>query len=368
MPKVATEGASPPTSPARRSARRVLVPSVLGVVAAVLMAIVLVSEIRGPSRHPSPVGPVATRPAAPSLGQQVPIPRTGAYLGIYNNPQGLGRETSLDQLEARIGRKFAIDHRYYRWDQPLPTPYDRWTAAAGRIPLINWETQTVTGHQIKWAAIAHGAQDATIRARARELRAWRVPLLLVFQHEPGHLIGNSPKDGGSAADYVAAWRHVFNIFRAEHVNNVSFVWVLTAFNFRAGGGVATADQLYPGDAYVNWIGVDGYNYYNCSAVHSSGWRSFEQVFQPWYNWALPHHKPLIVAEWGVQEDPADPARKGEWFIQAAQQIQHMPAIKAVVYFNAAPACPNWVTSSIQALAGFRTLAHNSYFTPRQPNE
>ena len=70
---------------------------------------------------------------------------------------------------------------------------------------------------------------------------------------------------------------------------------------------------------------------------------------------------MMVAELGVSEDPSNPDRKADWYRQAAQQVKSFPDIKAVVYYNAAPQCANWVDSSPQSLAGFQDFAKSPYF-------
>lgn len=290
----------------------------------------------------------------------VPVPTRGAYFGAYTTPRP-DRRASISALERLVGRRFDIEHAYYRWDDTFPTADDAWTAQQGRIPFLAWSSKLhQTGRSVRWADIAGGRYDATIDARADALRRFGQPLLLTFQHEPGSLVGTGPDKGGSAADYVAAWRHIVTRFRQRGVTNVSFVWTVTAFALRNGLNSPAASSLYPGDDVIDWIAADGYNQFGCAAFGHAPWRSFQEIFRGFYAWATPHHKPLMVAEYGVQEDPSRPGRKGDWFRQVAQELPSMPEIKAVVYYNASPACPNLVTSSASALDGFRVLARDPY--------
>jgi hypothetical protein len=88
------------------------------------------------------------------------------------------------------------------------------------------------------------------------------------------------------------------------------------------------------------------------------WISFGQIFGPWYDWAVRRGKPLMIAEFGLSEDPGEQGRKGAWFGQMASEIHDFPAIKAYVYFESAPRCDNYVTSSRTSLAGFRSFVHS----------
>lgn len=313
---------------------------------------------RGPQQVA--LSPLATPSPRVSGGASVAVPALGAYFGAYTAP-GVDRRMAITELERLIGRRFAIDHVYYRWNEPFPTADDVWTAQQGRIPFLAWSSRFGrTGPSVRWADIAAGKYDGTIDERADALRRFGRPLFLTFQHEPGSLLGNGPNKAGTAVDYVRAWRHIVTRFRQRGTTNVSFVWTLTAFSMKNGANSPAASALYPGDDVIDWIAADGYNQFACAAFGNAPWRTFTDIFSGFYAWAAPHHKPLMVAEFGVQEDPTRPGRKGAWFRQVAQQLPSMPQIKAIVYFNAAPACPNWVTSSPAALDGFRALGQDSY--------
>lgn len=309
--------------------------------------------------------PASTSTSAPSARVVVRPPASGAYFGAYVRPDG-GRRTAVTDFERLIGRKLDIDHVYYHWDDAFPTADDRWDIQNKRILFVSWQSETGAGHKIPWADIAAGRQDSVIDARAKAVKALGVPIFLCFEHEPGVLVGRE----GSAADYVAAWRHVVARFAKDGATNVSWVWTLTSFSFRAQqdgttAGRTTPQALYPGDDVIDWISVDGYNYSGCPGKNGP-WRSFAQVFGAWYQWAEHRGKPLMIAEFGLSEDPFVPGRKGAWFDQAAGQLAQFPLIKALVYFESTPRCNNLVTSSRSALDGFRRLVGARYLNPPVP--
>ncbi len=118
------------------------------------------------------------------------IPASGAYFGSWVAPRyGEARTDAISRVEAQIGRRFAIDHQYYRWDSNFPGPYETWTASQGRIPLLNWKAMRSNGQPVAWASIASGAQDATIIARAQAIKAFGSPMYLTFHHEPEDDLG-----------------------------------------------------------------------------------------------------------------------------------------------------------------------------------
>ena len=132
---------------------------------------------------------------------------------------------------------------------------------------------------------------------------------------------------------------------------------------KALGRKLAIDKFYPGNAYVDWIGADGYNWY--PARPGAKWASFGQIFSAFYHWGLPTGKPLIVSEFGVLE--GTPGAKAGWFAPAERQLRtQLPAIRAVLYyFDSDDRQFDWkVTTSSSALGAFRSFARAAYFSAR----
>ena len=156
------------------------------------------------------------------------IPTSGVYFGSWVAPRDdESSAQAIERVEAQIGRRFAIDHQYYRWDSVFPSSHEAWTVSKGRIPFLNWKAMRSNGEPMPWAQIASGAQDATIIARAQAVKAFGSPMYLTFHHEPEDDLAA----WGTAADYVAAFRHVVNVFRAQGVENVAWVWTMMSWTF-----------------------------------------------------------------------------------------------------------------------------------------
>jgi beta-mannanase len=187
--------------------------------------------------------------------------------------------------------------------------------------MVSWTGQGTTA-----AAIASGSEDANIKRVADAVKALGSRVLLRFAYEMDQPKGG-PRYLGSPARFIAAWRHVHDVFQARSVTNARFVWAPIAANYATG----VAQSFYPGNRYVDWIGADGYNWYPGRA--GSNWTTFGDIFSAFYAWAAPRGKPLIVAETGVQEDPAVPGRKAAWIADATLWIRSHSAIRAVSYFD-----------------------------------
>jgi beta-mannanase len=156
---------------------------------------------------------------------------------------------------------------------------------------------------------------------------------------------------------VAAWRHLHGVFEAAGASNVAWVWCPTAAAF-AGKGPAA---WYPGDRYVDWICADGYNW--APGRPGDRWRSFEEIFAAFYRWGAGRDKPLMIAEFGVQE--RHPGEKAGWLRAAGASLKRrFPRIAAVVYFSSRKDYDWWLGSSPGALAAFRAVATDPYFNRR----
>ena len=215
-------------------------------------------------------------------------PNSGALWGTSKFDKG---------WEAQMGRKFDIVHFYHQWSQSFPTAEERALAAEGRLLLINWKSPG------SWPAVANGSQDAQITATANRLKAFGKKVFLAFHHEPENDIGGA----GQPADYARAFRRVVDGFNRVGADNVLFVWNMMGF---VGGHGDIYPTLYPGDQYVDWIAYDPYNWYGCKAGHKT--RSFAEITKPFYDWTAAHApgKPLMLAEYGLREQPAGLAEQG----------------------------------------------------------
>jgi hypothetical protein len=288
------------------------------------------------------------------------LPAGGAYFGSWAKPRtGETKQQSVLRAESMVGRKFAVDHQYYKWDHSFPTSYETWTSDQGRIPFMNWKPIRLNGARVTWTSIAAGAEDSWIIQRAAAVKAFARPMYLSFDAEPEDNVGVF----GSAADYVNAYRRVVDLFRAQGVTNVGYVWNQMAWSFDSRSG-RDPSAWYPGDAYVDLVAADGYSWY--PARPGSSWNTFQSIFQPARAFALSRGKPWMIAETGVQEDPAVPGRKGDWFRGLLTTVQQWPELKAVVYFDSDNPYPWWIDSSASSIAGFREAGAGAWFNPGWP--
>src|SRR5579862_6709740 len=181
---------------------------------------------------------------AAAKGSSILEPATGALLGLY---YGAG---SVAQTTAKLGRTPPVHLTYYAWADDWTGAVTKADLAAGRIPLVNWEP-----HKVDFMKIVNGSLDATIIARANGSKALGKKFFLDFAAE---MNGDEAWSGNNASLYVAVYRHIHDIFIASGATNVVWAWCPNVTD--TPGGNRTTMDYYPGDSYVDWTGVDGYNW------------------------------------------------------------------------------------------------------------
>jgi hypothetical protein len=310
----------------------------------------------------------ATAAAAPCSGVSATlVPECGAWFGAYSG----WRDAEIRGSEAQINRKYDIVHLYKDWDDAFLTPTEVALADEGRHLFYNLENRYFEqGGGECWATVAGGSLDAAIDAKAATITAFDKPLFVTFMHEPEDNLGAcDPANGkyGTAEEYAAAFRHMHDRFVAGGATKAVWVWNMMGTS----GSYADYPTLWPGDAYVDWVAADRYNWSCRDGI--AAWRDFAGANASFYDWitnnSTPGHnyasKPYMLGEYGTPEDPTNATRKGDWFRAMPVQAQAMPRLKAVVAFDRPDSegttCDFSVDTSADALAGYATAANHPYF-------
>jgi hypothetical protein len=243
----------------------------------------------------------------------------------------------------------------------------------GIMPHYTWEPwNTKLGPndpgQIHLADIIDGSWDAHIKARAKEFAAVRLPLLVRWGHEfngnwyPWGIVNNN----ADPSLYVQAFRHVHNLVVANGGRNVQWVW---AFNNGSSPDTPFNDPAasYPGDRYVDWVGIDGYNWGFGPSWDPTGnhWTSFDATFATSYAKAraVAPNRPVMLGEFASSEDGGD---KAQWFkdTDAVLRSGAYPDLKLLTYFDTIKEEAWSPTSSPPALAAFKSWVQQRYMKGR----
>jgi hypothetical protein len=241
--------------------------------------------------------------------------------------------TAASTFESHAGKPMSLiqwsspfNDGAYNWcggNCSFQTSYFNNVRSHGSIPFFSWNPGP-GGSGYTDAAIAAGSQDAYITSWARAAAAWSHPFLLRFAWEMNGNwfpwgVGNN---GTTTSDYVAMWRHVHDIFVAQGATNATLVWCP---NIEFSGSADLA-SLYPGDSYVDWTCIDGYN-------SGSPWSSFATLFGPTYDRlrAVAPSKPVAIGEVASTESAGS---KATWITDMFASLPvRFPAIKAILWFD-----------------------------------
>ena len=280
---------------------------------------------------------------APRTGANILEPAQGALLGHF---YGAGTIAATD---ARIGRMPAIHLNYYDWTDNWTSAKDtRDDIAAGRIPLVNWEPDGIDFNDI-----ISGKLDSTINARADGAKALGTKFFLDFAAEMNEDEGWGDHD---PAKYIAAYRHIHDIFVARGATNVVWAWCP---NVTDSDDSPSTMSYYPGDTYVDWTGVDGYNW--GTSDPDFDWQSFATVFKDIYPKLAAKGKPIIIGEMASDEVGGS---KAQWIKNMIPTLKtKFPMIKAFVWFDIDKERHWEINSSASALAAYQQMAKDPYMNP-----
>lgn len=290
-----------------------------------------------------------------STATSTPMPTAtkapGIAIGVYE-PQTDLSGTAIDQYTSQVGAKPAFSWQAITW-QHLdgtywtfnPTMLDEYRTR-GIMPGLTWEPSqgpiesyssiqaAVNQPEFSWQSIISGTHDAYITQFAQAAAAYQYPFVLRVLHEMNgtwypwayRVNGNT-----NLADFVSAYKHIVNIFRAAGATNVQFVWnpyMMNANQISQYGYMLK--NAYPGDSYVNWVALDGYN----NSV--TNWRTLYDIFQPSYQYITGFtSRPMMLFEVASLENPNDPMARANWITQGFLTTipTYFPNIKVAAWFN-----------------------------------
>jgi mannan endo-1,4-beta-mannosidase len=222
----------------------------------------------------------------------------------------------------------------------------------GYIPVLSWDSEHEQSGPDDPAfalrAIIAGRYDRFLRRWARGARRWGRPFFLRFDWEmnTNGVPYSEHANGNRAGDFVRMWRHVHGIFDVAGARNVTWVWCP---NVDYADAVHPLRSLYPGDAYVDWTCLDGYNW-GTNPAAPAGWRSFDETFHTTYKLItqrIAPTKPLMIGETAASEYGGS---KADWITDALtdQLPRNYPRARALVWFNKNADGMDWVIESSSA--------------------
>lgn len=321
--------------------------------------------------QPPGAGRAAVSPSPSPSATPVPFPPAGkVFLGVQTNlgpydfaaVDAFADATDYHPSALQFSQGWAED----QFDAGRITSI----ADRGMLPIISWEPwdykvrgrTASSGEQpaYRLSAIVGGKYDTYIRSWATGVAALQFPVAIRFAHEmngfwyPWCEQSNDNRPG----DYVKAWRHVHQIFDQAGADNVTWLWSPNVTYH----GAAPLKRLYPGDTYVDWIGLSGYY----GTANRTSYISFNQIFTTTLKELKTFtSKPIVVTETGAT-DASD--QRARWITQMFSQLRGHPEILGVVWFESDKEIDWRIAGSASASAAFaKGAADQRYDTPWTTN-
>jgi hypothetical protein len=259
-------------------------------------------------------------------------------VGLYTQ-QSPFSYAEIDLVQGAVERRASIIGFFQSWQDPFRVDALENAWRHGQVPLLTWEPQPqvgvissdVTAYNLP--AILSGRYDDYIRSYARGIKARGLPLVLRLAHE---MNGNwypwsevdfagDPVNGNQRGQYALMWRHVHDIFEVEGANEFT-IWLWSPNRVNRIHGQPPPAEFYPGDDWVDWIGMSGYN------------RNYDEAptFTDTYGETLPllrattTRKPIFLSEIGATELNG---HKDLWIKSLFRGLANNPDIVGFAWFS-----------------------------------
>jgi hypothetical protein len=317
-------------------------------------------------------------PAPEPAPEPTPAPSGGPiYWGATIGSQLTGTQapwdmTAVSKFEEETKKKVSMVQFFQPFAQCNPTcsfygfptsPLES-IRQHGSIPVLSWSSQSIpsTNNEpdFQLSDVIAGRYDTYIREFATKAKAWGHPFFLRFDWEMnGHWFPwHEGVNGNQPGEFVTAWRHVHDIFASVGATNVTWVWCP---NVEYSGATPLA-SVYPGNAYVDWVGLDGYNW-GTNPNKPDKWKTFSQVYRTSYQnivSSIAPGKPMMVGEVASSEYGGS---KATWIKEMLAQIPtEYQQIRALLWFDKYDSSMDWPieTSSTATTAFAEGIQSSAY--------
>lgn len=235
------------------------------------------------------------------------------YLGV--TVDGGANLAKIDAFAQQVGKKPNLVAIFESFKDGFAAAEVRNVYQYGGLAVIRWEPKDVPLKDI-----AAGKYDEYVTTFAKAVRTLNLPIALTFAHEMNGNWYTWGTKSTTPAQFVAAWRHLHDIFVAQRATNVMWTWTPNVVTYLKQVKLA---PLYPGDDVVDWAGIDGY-------FSQSGPKTYDDLFVPTINEIRGiTKKPILIVETGVEPGASRPNQIGNLLSAVAAS----PDVVGCVYFN-----------------------------------
>jgi Glycosyl hydrolase family 26 len=239
----------------------------------------------------------------------------------------------INYVEKALGTKpFIFSLPWPKLYSGFPVPQVTQVAKKGIVPYVyaalgSFDSPTeIPGFGPK--GIARGQHDGFIKKFAAEASGFGKEYGGFFITTMEEMNGNW-FSWGMNANFIAAWRHMWQIFEDQGVNHyATWVWVVYCPEGLPTRMVDDPELYYPGDRYVDWVGFCAYSIAGNQTVD----QMLNVLIDGTYRRFLKKHpqKPIMISSFGRTNE----TYQSNWLINAYRSIKKsFPAIKAVIYHD-----------------------------------
>jgi hypothetical protein len=328
-----------------------------GVKAATKATVTVANSTPEPEPEPAPEPAPAPQPSSGPLYWGATI---GSHLTGNQAPWDM---TAVSKFEEGVHKKASMIQFFQPFANcnpgcsfyKFPTSPMESIRLHGSIPVLSWSSQSIPSTKVEpdfqLSDVISGRYDSYIREFATQAKAWNHPFFLRFNWEmngnwfPWHEGVNGNQPGESAK----AWRHVHDIFSAVGVTNATWTWCPNVDY----SGSTSLSSLYPGDSYVDWTCLDGYNW-GTNPNKPDKWKSFDTVYKATYQKiveTIAPGKPMMIGEIASSEYGGS---KAAWIKDMLAKLPtNYPQIRALLWFDKFDSSMDWpIETSGSATAAF----------------
>jgi len=243
-----------------------------------------------------PARPRAAHPASPEPTGPV-VARVGDLFGggtLFGVTMSDRSATAVSRVATRVGCRPALLQLFASAGTGISAATLRGVSGIPVLSIEPWQTGRGSD-QPEWtlAATVDGRWDDRYVALARAIIEYRDPVLVRFAHEMnGRWYPWGIANGNRPGQFVTAWRHVVDLFRAAGATNALWVW---SPNILRGASSRTLEEFWPGPSYVDVVGLTGYGVREPGPAATYG-ATLKLIY------ALTD-KPILLTEVGVQPGP-----------------------------------------------------------------